>query len=394
MAAAPEGDVRVRKGGKKGSSRRKDRTVQFVSMEETPIEVTDPNRGLDRFATDQDAFVVLKTFKKTAKGTKKRPETDIQRDVDILCDFLESLPDGSCLPVRGRDRLDAGFDEWDSGMALKSGSNLWFLYGSGDLEGFPIRRINFVHLVQFTAARSGSPQSGRTQIEDDVEEDDASNRHRDCPAHADVVVISHGWSEEVGPDYPLIRTLEMMTVRCGWRAVVPDYRPTYRYGSARGRSERVRALYEELICLSGEECRCEQRGDVQRRRRVVLVGHSQGGAASAFACTDRVVQAGNIVGLLMLGSENPRALDGMGWAPSPARTLIVHAEGDGVISSGELADVAKAWGCQFVELQSSVRARQRDWEGDDINHDFLSRDLMESCMQLFEEFLNDCKGRA
>ncbi len=43
-------------------------------------------------------------------------------------------------------------------------------------------------------------------------------------------------------------------------------------------------IYEELICLK------------QQATQVVLVGHSQGGAASAVACTDRVVDALNVTG--------------------------------------------------------------------------------------------------
>lgn len=110
-----------------------------------------------------------------------------------------------------------------------------------------------------------------------------------------VVIISHGWSERIGPNYPLIRTLENVGRQKGWKVIIPDFRRSYSYNSSRGRSERVRILYEEIICLD------------PKPETLVLVGHSQGGAASANACVDRVVAASNIKGLLMMGSENPGA---------------------------------------------------------------------------------------
>ena len=64
-----------------------------------------------------------------------------------------------------------------------------------------------------------------------------------------------------------------------------------------------------------------------RPKNVVLIGHSQGGAASAHACTDRVVASAHIHGLLMLGSENPQSHDGMSWVPKVPQIEIVHATG-------------------------------------------------------------------
>jgi hypothetical protein len=64
-----------------------------------------------------------------------------------------------------------------------------------------------------------------------------------------VVIISHGWSERIGPNYPLIRTLENVGRQKGWKVVIPDFRRSYTFNSSRGRSERVRIIYEEIICM-------------------------------------------------------------------------------------------------------------------------------------------------
>merc|ERR1712137_1068372 len=123
---------------------------------------------------------------------------------------------------------------------------------------------------------------------------------------------------------------------------------------------------------------------------VVLVGHSQGGAASSLAATERVIKSCNIKGLLLYGSENPRDLDGMNWIPPlpKGNGVIVHAEGDFVVSSAELESTAGAWGFDFISLQSAVPRAKRDCWGDDINHDFTAKDLMQSAVTILKDFLS------
>lgn len=132
-----------------------------------------------------------------------------------------------------------------------------------------------------------------------------------------VIILSHGWSESLGPNYPVIRTLEKVATQRGWKVVVPDFRATYQYGHNRGmkfmdsvlsselgRSERVRMIYSEMLCLDPKVFDQLRFSHIQPST-LVLVGHSQGGAASSFACENRVVKAQNIHGLLLVGSENP-----------------------------------------------------------------------------------------
>ena len=147
---------------------------------------------------------------------------------------------------------------------------------------------------------------------------------------------------------------------------MPDFRATYAYGTQRGRSERVKAIYEELLCSA------------RTAERVALVGHSQGGAASAHACVDRVVAAANVKGLLMLGSENPCTMDGMDWRPCVRHLQLVHAVGDAVIGLGDIRRVAARWDAPLVELTSNVKHGSVDCWGDDVHHDFLAKDLMVS----------------
>jgi hypothetical protein len=61
----------------------------------------------------------------------------------------------------------------------------------------------------------------------------------------------------------LIRTLEFIAQNLGWRAVVPDFTPSYRLGHRRDRSERVKLIFEELLCLDPQP------------ERIVMIGHSQ-----------------------------------------------------------------------------------------------------------------------
>jgi len=179
-----------------------------------------------------------------------------------------------------------------------------------------------------------------------------------------------------------VRTLETIARQCGYKVVVPDFRKTYKYESARGRSERVKTIYEEVICLSN------------RPVNLVLIGHSQGGAASAHACTDRFVSAANVNGLLMLGSENPCSQDGMDWVPKVKRMEIVHALGDKVIYASDIRRVSAAWGecVTYKELTSAVEPGGVDAWGDEISHDFLAKDLMEEAVSCTKEMLFKCSA--
>jgi hypothetical protein len=62
--------------------------------------------------------------------------------------------------------------------------------------------------------------------------------------YTNVCVISHGYSPTRGPDYALIRVLQSVAVKHGFFPVIPDFIDSYTYGTSRGRSERVRRIYE------------------------------------------------------------------------------------------------------------------------------------------------------
>jgi pimeloyl-ACP methyl ester carboxylesterase len=83
-----------------------------------------------------------------------------------------------------------------------------------------------------------------------------------------------------------------------WNIVIPDYRGSYAFETRHGHSERTKLLLEELLCLpSGGKCNDDTCiSSYESKRRVVLVGHSQGGAVSACVCSPRVVRSANIVG--------------------------------------------------------------------------------------------------
>jgi len=246
-------------------------------------------------------------------------------------------------------------------MPLNKKNKLYFLYENGDTEIFEIDGINYIELVHFCL------------INVDMPNEPIDPRH--------VVIISHGWSEKLGPNYPLIRTLEAIALRKGWKAIVPDFRESYKYGYLRERSERVRIIYEEIICLD------------PKPDTLVLVGHSQGGAASCHACKERVVLSSNIKGLLLLGSENPRIHDQMNWKPPIENIQFVHAEGDSVIGLFENELLASFWDVPFHKLTSICKNGRTDFSGDDIHHDFMVKDLLTQVVFYFEQFLDQCKGQ-
>src|SRR3990167_1094363 len=290
--------------------------------------------------------------------------TPTVEDCAIIKCALHSLPNGTCIPTRGRDWTgEDTFTDWEHGVAIKNDSRLFFLYDNGKIESFLIDGINFYQLVHFVKPRIKRNSDEVINVD-----------------HKKVVILSHGWSYELGPDYPLIRTLQTIGMKLGWHVVVPDFRPSYEFGSQRGRAERVKLLFEEILSLAVKP-------DV-----IVLVGHSQGGAASSLACVPRVVENWNIKGLLLYGSECPLSFDAMNWIPPVPLGLIVHTKGDKVISIGEMEETAKRWNFKFLALESTVGAGERDCWGDDINHDFTAKDLMCEAVDIFRNFLTEAEN--
>ncbi len=109
------------------------------------------------------------------------------------------------------------------------------------------------------------------------------------------IILCHGFSASDGPDYTFIHTMKLWLRDLGWDVIVPDFRPSYSYGSSRGRSERCRIILECII-----EMMAIRNG---RPGVCVLIGHSQGGAAAAQVCSSEgIIKAAGIVGLVLLVS--------------------------------------------------------------------------------------------
>lgn len=278
-------------------------------------------------------------------------------DSDKLRKFLSNLKQGAMLLCRGRDTIS---DDWDYGIATKSGERLFIHYESNDAESIRTDCISskLVEFVQsFPTKKAKSATKG-------------------------VIILSHGWSPQVGPNYPLINALRTIGNSEGFEVIVPDFNKQihqYTTNQVRSRAERVKVIYEELLSLDPS---------FNRQVPIILVGHSQGGAASATACTDKLCKSRNICGLLMLGSENPISLDKMNWVPQVENMKIIHATGDNVISIESLRKCAQKWNCEFKELTSTAVGKDK-W-GDDINHDFLAKDLMRDVKIEFRNFIRQC----
>jgi hypothetical protein len=315
-----------------------------------------------------------------------------------------ALPDGSTLPVRGRDRIGLiqdVFSEWELGVCMKysevegdvSRAYCFFLWGSGRVERFAVSLVDWtdlVHLVhphwlrereelltRCSSSHEGEGGEREGEGEGEGEEERRERRRR----RERVVLLAHGWSPIVGAAYPLLRTLQYEAERAGWSAVVPSFLDSYRLGEARSRSERVRVLLEEILCMD------------PRPKKIVVVGHSQGGAAASLLCTDRVVRSARIVGLLLIGSESPLEMDGMDFVPPVKNIEIIHAKHDVVVSCNYVHQIAQRWGVPLTILPSRSEEYFPLPNEDDIHHDFLSQDLLFPLLDRFRMFLDRCEER-
>merc|ERR1712046_185077 len=108
------------------------------------------------------------------------------------------------------------------------------LYASGDVENYAIDNINFQRLVHISVMQQSERVVPALQSAGSTSKG--------------VVVLAHGFSEEDGPNYALIRTLENLARRQGWRVAVPDFRPNYRY--PRDPVQNVCACCTKSCCAS------------------------------------------------------------------------------------------------------------------------------------------------
>lgn len=225
-------------------------------------------------------------------------------EVTELRKWVYELSNGSCIAVRGRDRslpvnwpgpqqadaVDLAeaivkhrasitdlFTNWELGVALKSNNNL-FLMWPAIVECYPIGTIDFLSLLHFR--KTPKLPLDRMHI------CDAKTVSSHVPglhqATDKVIVLCHGFSPDVGPKYAFIQVLQAWLTALGWTVVVPNFTASYAYGPARGRSERVRIVLEELLIITSQT-------HAHHRAPVVLIGHSQGGAAVAQACASEKV---------------------------------------------------------------------------------------------------------
>jgi predicted alpha/beta hydrolase family esterase len=249
-----------------------------------------------------------------------------------------------------------------------------------------IHGVNFLEQLHFEIF----PATERRDLGGATASDGASS----APPNLRLLVACHGYSPENGPSYAFFSALVSMISKLkGWSIAVPDFRTSYAFGAARGRSERLRLIQEEILV------QVAAMGSLPSS--VVLVGHSQGGAACAqLCCSDRLVEALKIGGLVMLGSESPMERlpppEGLSelddgdiiiHATRPSRLTpdnihIIHSRRDQVVGEHVVQSLAAAWGVRCRVLKSDVLPDNTgcEWAAD-VQHDFIALDL------LFDVFL-------
>jgi pimeloyl-ACP methyl ester carboxylesterase len=315
----------------------------------------------------------------------------------LLRDWLASLADGELCSVRGRDLLAAPglqYGPWEYGMALKAGSRCFFLWAE-KVESCLICGVNYLEQLHFEIRPTLATNNSECSVT--------------SPSRLLLLALCHGFDAENGPHYAFLKALRVMAAKLGaWKLVVPDFRPSYIYGPARGRSERVRILQEELLLALLEH------RDAAMGRAVVLVGHSQGGAACAQLCASaRLVTALPVRGLVLLGSESPverlqptYAMVEPGEEPLatpgpiihatrpqlPAEAIrILHARSDSVVSRLQLQSLAESWGvssrCVILDSGVTPDDPESHWAAD-VQHDFIARDMLRDLFGELVSFLD------
>lgn len=274
--------------------------------------------------------------------------------------WLYGLRDGQAFACRGRDyKLNSMLDalhatdrdandaletcapphvtDWEYGVGIKMNRAVFLLWET-KVEKHDIGTVDLITLLHVC---------GRT-VSDPPIHISPSVAPAVCSANPVVIILCHGFSPDHGPSYPLLILLKDVLTARGHHVILPDFTVTYAYGSARGRSERVCIVLESVLRSRSQfpnSC-------------VVLIGHSQGGAAAAQACRRSVVCDGCIRGLVMLGSESARErISPPEWIPnddadhtgparapmvdiyqqlpsglSPPQILMLHSTRDAVIS--------------------------------------------------------------
>lgn len=301
------------------------------------------------------------------------------RDAERMHRLLKALPYGVFIPCRGRNHV---YDEWDYGYCTKTKhrsieDSLSFWYQSGDTESLPTRGIDFRKLVHLAVR---------------YETNSSTDIHATCQQIRPVVLVAHGWSPAVGPHYPLIQNLEHHARMLGCQVVVPDFRPTYKFANDRSRAERIQLIYEELLLAISETEHERVTGGRISNIPIILVGHSQGGAAIARACTSKITSALNIRGILMVAPEDPMVHDGMDWTPSVPHLNIIHPRDDKTIGLQYITRLSREWQCDLQLLSSCLIPVGMEFndDGDDLHHDFLAHDLMEGATTGFDAFFKNC----
>eukprot|EP01038_Epipyxis_sp_PR26KG_P007674 gene7674-10443_t len=350
------------------------------------------------------------------------PQSTNYDQIIQLRDWVYGLLDGSILKVRGRDLthvhddmisvnimerlgpIDTNnplFTEWEYGIAVKF-ERVLFLLWPEKVERYSIGSIDYINLLHF-AAYSSECEESLIEIQHNSKSIEAAIDN------SDTIILCHGFSPEQGPNYPLIKLLIVWLLgfqNKRWNVIIPDFRSTYKYGSARGRSERCKVILEEIIALRPQNS------------NIVLIGHSQGGAAAAQCCSEKVVKGGNIKGLIMIGSESPieklpnqfdyedndnnnrnnnnnnndlihldrpRALD-------PNQIMLIHSDKDRVISHLQIQQLSEFWGgVPYFNLVTNSKAENElycDW-ADDVQHDFMALDLLPNLLHLINNFLTN-----
>jgi hypothetical protein len=105
------------------------------------------------------------------------------------------------------------FTAWEYGVALKQGRRLFLLWES-TVESYLIDGCDYIDQLHFHEDQDSLTAS-----------EDVAGALSLPPAA--VVVLSHGFSDIVGPAYALIQCLAGFLRANGHRVVVPDYRPRY-----------------------------------------------------------------------------------------------------------------------------------------------------------------------
>ncbi len=148
-------------------------------------------------------------------------------EAKLIRNWVYDLTDGEMIRCRGRDKIfplsdhfdtitheptvsNGSYTPFEDGLAIKFERQLYFLWQE-KVECYDIGIIDFVNLLHFAC----TPVNTTADIVLPLPATHTNTTNIQV-SHRKVVVLCHGYSPELGPNYPFISVLKQHIIRSGF----------------------------------------------------------------------------------------------------------------------------------------------------------------------------------